>query len=340
METSALTPGIDEEGIPLETLLREDAEGISLFQAIRLLEELRPWREVVGGFGDPSDEVVRFSVPPTLAFPPGEVASLDLDAEGPALMGVHAFGLTGSHGVLPAVYTQFAQERVRDRDPAMRDFLDLFHHRLISLLYRAWRKYRFALALGQGEEDLLTRHLRELVGIGLPGDQEHPAADPDALVFHAGLLAPATRGPVALEQLLADHFEVPVEVIPFAGGWYRIDRSDLTHVGEDTRSTVLGGGAVIGGEVWDPSARIRVRIGPLTRARYDDFLPGGRAWEPLRSLVRFHTHDSVDVEVNPVLHRNEVGGIRLGVGRTTLSWGTWISTVPPDRDPDDTVFLL
>jgi len=332
------TPPVGLEGLARE--LEEEAASFEFFQAVRLLELLRPSREPVGGFADPADEVARFSVPPALHFPPGEIASLDMEVEGPARMAVYAFGLTGPQGVMPLAYTQMVADRVRDRDTAPRDFLDIFHHRMLSLLYRAWRKFRFTVEYG-GSHDLLTRHIQDLLGVGLPAGREAAGINPETLVFYAGLLAPPARSAVALEQLLGDYFDVPLAVESFAGGWYRLQRSDLTRVGEDTPSTVLGGGAVVGDEVWDPSARIRIRIGPLDRGRYDAFLPGGAAHESLRRLVRFFGRDAVDAEVKLVLSREEVRGIRIG-GDTpvALSWATWVVTRPPETDPEDTIMRL
>ena len=53
----------------LEERLRRTPTAFDFFQAVRVLERLRSGRSRVGGFDDPSREVVRFSVPPTLAFP-------------------------------------------------------------------------------------------------------------------------------------------------------------------------------------------------------------------------------------------------------------------------------
>lgn len=326
-------------GGELERLLREDPTAFDLFQAIRVLELLRPDRAPVGGFADPADEGVRFTVPPRLAFPAGEIDGLEWTGDGPARMAVNAFGLTGPQGVMPLVYTQAVADRVRERDTALRDFLDLFHHRLISLLYRAWRKYRFTIQYGREGGDLLTTHLLDLVGLS-PGAGAPRGIAPESLIFYAGLLAPPTRSPVSLELLLADYFGVPVEVESFVGGWYRIHGGDLTRVGDEGRPQRLGSGAVVGDEVWDPSARIRIRLGPLDREEYDAFLPGGDRHEPLRSLIRFFSHDRVEAEVKLVLRREQVGGVVLGGPPAPLAWATWLRTEPLDRDPEDTVLVL
>ncbi|MGH7504403.1 MAG: type VI secretion system baseplate subunit TssG, partial [Longimicrobiales bacterium] len=115
------------------------------FQAVRLLERLHPERAAVGDFVEPSTEVVHFGVNPSIAFPASDVFALATseDGDAPAHMTVNFMGLVGPAGVLPYEYSLLATERRRAKDGALLAFFDLFHHRIISLFYRAWRKYRF-----------------------------------------------------------------------------------------------------------------------------------------------------------------------------------------------------
>lgn len=328
----------------LGAMLARDPQSVHFFQAVRLLERLEPDRSAVGRFGDPRAEVVRFSVPPSISFPASEIQRLDFDGDGPPRMAVNFLGLTGPTGVLPHQYTLHVAERVRARDTAMRDFLDLFHHRLVSLFYRAWEKYRFGVVHERDRADSLTAHLADMVGIGTPGLRARLGLHDETLLFYAGLLLPQQRSAVALEQLLTDYFEVPVTVEQFVGGWLPLGRQDQCAVGlREDASTQLGLGAVVGDEMWDPQGRVRLRIGPLSRARYDEFLPGGGALDRLRSLVRFYTDDQFDVDVQLVLARDEVPACVLGSqddGALPLGWATWLRTRPFDHDADETVLTL
>ena len=316
------------------------------FQAMRLLRRHFADRDPVGGYGDPSDEVVRLGVEPDLAFPAGDIASLEATDDGPPRMAVNFMGLTGPNGVLPHRYTLQAAERSRVRDHAMRDFLDIFHHRLLSFFQLAWEKHRFAIAYERDGHDHLTRHLLDLIGVGTEGLARRLGLPAESLLLYAGLLSLQPRPAVALEQMLEDHFGVPVEVEQFVGGWHALARSAQCSLGdEESPSSRLGGGAVVGDEIWEQQSRARIRIGPLSRARYEEFLPTGGAHAPLRALVRFFTSDEVDVEVQLVMQHDAVPPIVLGADEDTasappLGWCTWLPSSDFARDPDDTILPL
>lgn len=335
------TPAVSQP--ELEAALREDPNAFEFFQAVRLLERLNPLRRPVGHFGEPADEAVRFAATPDTAFPASEIQSLELRNGGAARLTVNFMGLTGPEGVLPYAYTLLVAERLRARDATLRDFLDLFHHRIISLFYRAWEKYRFGVAHERDQQDRVTQHLKDLIGLGGETLQRRLSVRDEALLFYTGLLAPQQRSAAALQQLLEDYFDVPVEIEQFVGGWYPLSAGGQCALGEEgDASEQLGLGAVAGDEVWDPQARVRVRLGPLTRAQYDRFLPNGSAHEPLRTLTRFFAGDQFDFEVQLILARDDVPGCVLGAPAPSppLGWCTWLRARPFRRDPDDTILTL
>lgn len=330
---------------PLLSALRREPTSFDFFQAVRILERLRPDREAPGRFADPSAEVVRFTIPPSLAFPPSEIHSLEVPDEERATMSVNFMGLTGPLGILPYEYTLLLADRARARDHAIGDFFDIFNHRIISLFYRAWKKNRATVCYDDPAVDRLSEHLLDLSGQGLAAQHRHVSPLQRTLLFYVGLLAPQARGAVALERLLEDVFGVRVQVDQFIGGWYPLETANRCAVGEESEySTQLGVGVVAGDEVWDQQSRVRIRLGPLSKSEYAEFLPTGSAHALLRWLVRYFSRDAFEFEVQLVLDRDAVTGCTLGQtgpAGQPLAWSTWIRTKPTfSRDPDETVFSL
>ncbi len=100
---------------------------------------------------------------------------------------------------------------------------------------------------------------------------------------------------------------------------------------------------MVGDEIWDPQARVRVRIGPLSRERFNEFLPGGEGHRALSAFTDFFGRGELDFEVQLVLARDDVPPVILGGEGdevTPLSWCTWIRTRPFTRDADETTLTL
>ena len=328
----------------IERLLREEPYGFEFFQAVRLLGLLFPEKQPVGRFASLRNEVVRFGANSDYTFPASQISRMEWPEDAAPLMRVNFMGLTGPMGLLPLYYSALVRERLRARDTALADFLDIFNHRAISLFYQAWEKYRFTVAYERGDEDHFSRYLLDLIGIGTPGLRHRQTVPDEALLFYAGLLAPHARSATALRQLLWDYFDVPVEIEQFVGAWHPLEADMQCRFSETgAYSEQLGVGAVVGDEVWDQQSGVRIRLGPLTLSQYLDFLPDGAAHEPLRALARFFAGDAIDFELQLVLKKEEAPPCRLGEeGAATprLGWLTWARTTPLGDDPGDTILRL
>jgi type VI secretion system protein ImpH len=324
--------------------LRKEPFTFQFFQAVRLLEKLLPERTAVGKFAHPANEVARFGANASLAFPASQIQTLEGLDGGPTKLTVNFMGMTGPEGVLPNPYTSLIIERLRASDTTLRDYLDIFNHRIISLFYRAWRKYRFDVAGEIDEGNRFSRELLSLVGLGTDGLQDRQSVPDDAFVYYAGLLGQHARSAQALRQILTDYFDVPVEIEQFAGGWYNLASDNQCYLADSMRdSEQLGFGAIVGDAVWNQQSKIRVVLGPLSVKRYLDFLPTGKCWQPLHAWVRFFSNDELDFEVKLILEREEVPACVLGDEEASgpqLGWLSWMKSAPFARDPDDTVLAL
>lgn len=331
-------------GSELAELLRSDPWSFEFFQAVRVLERMHPERSPVGHFSIPSSEAARFKAHPSTVFPASEIQSLREAGGLPASIEVNFMGLFGPQGVLPLYYTELIAERARLRDTALLDFLNIFNHRMISLFYRAWEKYRFPTSYERGDLDHVSQRLMDFIGLGTPGLQNRQPIPDHALLYFSGLLAQQPHSAVNLEGLLADYFEVPVEVEQFVGAWYALDESTQFCMADGSDfSEQLGVGAVVGDEVWDTQGRVRIKIGPIPIERYLDFLPSGSAYAPLRAIAQFYAGGEIDFEVQLILDREDVPKCELGaLGETAprLGWLTWSRTAPMGRDPGETVLPL
>jgi type VI secretion system protein ImpH len=339
----------DKSLTPLQAFFERPFE-IGFFQAVRVLRRLLPGRKPVGRFFPPASEAARFVAHPSLAFPASEIQEMTLppDDDSPATMKVNFMGLSSPQGVLPTPYTELIIERAQRKDNALRDFLDLFNHRLISLFYRAWEKHHFFVSFELREPDSVSPLMMNLLGLGTEGLAKRQLVPDQALIFYSGLLSQKPRSAQNLKQLLTDYFHVKVEIEQFVGTWVPLQKIDQT-VLDDSESPMqrLGFGAIVGDEVWDQQSTVRVKLGPLTRPQYLSFLPReeSEAYRDLKSLLKFWANDELDFEIQLILEGKQTPGFDLDTdkdksGELLLGWTTWINNRPMERDPSEATLYI
>jgi type VI secretion system protein ImpH len=354
------------KGPGLSGQLLQEPYRFDFFQAVRLLERLarhdpgRP-RQPVGGDQAPEREVVRFRTRSSLGFAASAVSQIRppapraeaADGEPPEMV-VTFLGLTGAAGVLPYHYTALLLRRLRLKDQSLRDFLDLFHHRLLALFYRAWEKYRLPLAYercrldgADAGADAVSQGLYCLVGLGTGGLRGRLDFDDEAFLYYAGHFAHAPRSAVALECLLADYFAMPVRVEQAQGQWLALERVDQALMPSAAhpqgRNNQLGLDVVIGERVWDIQSKFRVRVGPLSYRQFCALMPNGAGLRPLCQLARMYAGPEFDCDVQAVLAPAEVPWCRLGSeedGAAYLGWNTWVRCDAFTDVVEDAVFSL
>src|SRR5262249_45210278 len=116
------------------------------FQAVSLLERMRPEATSVAEGVNPDREAVLFEAEPSLEFPASETVEVGRPAK-PGLatrMRVAFMSLAGVQGPLPRAYVE-RMLGTKSRTAPLKAFLNVFHHRLVSIFYRARRKRRLAM---------------------------------------------------------------------------------------------------------------------------------------------------------------------------------------------------
>jgi type VI secretion system protein ImpH len=312
----------------LKERLFEEYYTFSFFQAVRLLEAFLPRKKPLGKTLEPQDEVVRFSVKPDLSFPPSDISKLQQnDPDGPPRMEVAFMGLVGPSGVLPHWYSDLVLRRIWNKDLSLAAFLDLFHHRLISLFYLAWKKNRFDANYLPDARDRYSRYLLSLAGLGTPGLVDRVGLPAESLVFYSGLLSRSIPSAVQIEAVAEYFAGTRARVEQFIERTLPISEEDLTRLG--TVNVELGVNTVCGTFVRECQTRFRVDLGPVRYRQFSRFLPTGDLLQPIFSLIKFMVGIEYEFEISVYLKRQEVPSCILGAGgpeAPRLGWSSWLKS--------------
>ncbi len=325
------------------------------FGALRCVESSRPDLPRIGKSRALRQDPLRFGQYLSLGFATASMEQPHLAREQGHKLMVRFTGLTGPSGPLPLRYTDFIRNRLRGtQDPDLRgpreeaalsmgggsgkdstlsEFIDIFHHRAISLFYRAMAVARKTVDLDREEDRTFAEWIASTFGCGLPEMDSLDAVPTLHRLPFAGHLACQTRHASGLQGLLSDYFDMPVEVGSFAGQWIDIPEEQRCRVGESRETGLLGRTCVVGSKIWDRQMKCTLRLGPMAYAQYEQFLPGSVCHKRLHAWLAFYTRGELYWEAAIVLRKEDVPKTKLGsTGR--LGYTAWLTSVPPVKDAD------
>lgn len=296
--------------------LLEDVCSFNFFKAVHLLEGYGG-DKALGKKLSPGDDPVRFRVKPGFAFPASDILALQNGNKNPdPVMTVNFMGLIGPQGVLPHWYNAYAQESNHKKDFAFTDFLDLFHHRILSLFYLAWKKYRLSENYRPDGSDAISESLAGFIGMG---DQVQKA-DPDfvkiskrRLIYFAGLTSRNVPTPSAIETIIANATGVPVHVKQFVERMIPLHEHDRTCLGK--ANSTLNKDALCGARVRDASSFFTVELGPMSWKKYVAFQPRSRNLTMVRKLITYIAGLEYEFDIHLILKGREIPSLQLGGGK-------------------------
>ncbi len=316
--------GRAEPDTVIDDLLRHPYR-FEFFQAVALLR-----LEIEAGNDGPRSEIaapgrVRFTATPSMGFPAADITAVTAseDPEGRRRFEVEVpfLGLYGPSSPLPTFVTEHVIARDRDTD-SLRDFLDVFNHRAIELLFAIWRKYRHYATYQTGGTDPISRYVIGLMGLLSMAEADSHLSLESLLPF-AGPLAVAGHSAPLLASLVSHQFGgVPAHVEEFGPRRAIVDDAQKNRFG--LGNSTLGEDWVLGGSVPDLTGKFRLWIGPVGIDRYRDFLPGLPDQRRLADLVEATVRTRLDYDVVLIVRDEEVPPWRLGQSGA-LGHDSWLT---------------
>ena len=322
--------------VDLFDALSEAPHQLNFFQVMRRLECIYSDNPRLGESHTPEDEAIRLGQVASLAFAPSALASFERGRDGlpPRLLNFF-FGLLGPNGPLPMHLTDYARERqLVDKDSAFVRFLDVFNHRMMLLLYRAWANAQPTVSHDRPKSDRFGTFVGTMFGVGTEDLSDRDAMPDIAKLHFAARLACQTRNADGLEAIVGDYFRVVCQIEQFVGNWIRLPKEYEASLMKFSARGQLGLSAVVGPRVWDRQSKFRVVLGPLGFQDYQRFLPDGQSLVQLAAIAKNYVGDELLWDLNLILQKSEVPRTKLD-GRSKLGWTTWLVSAEPTVDRAD-----
>mgnify|MGYP000891419390 FL=1 len=310
-----------------------------LFQLLRRIDAQGGERYPLGRAPLPHHEPLRMGQQPSLAFAPATLAAVS--ARKNSLLhdvSIYSFGLFGPNGPLPLHLTEYARERIdHHQDRGFTSFVDLFHHRLTLLFYRAWADAQPTVSLDRQDLHHFEHYLASLTGMGLPAQRKASGLSAHARYALAGHFSRQGRDAQGLVKILRHYFRIPLQLVENVPHWQPVDRRDRTRLTAGRMAARLGESTFLGIATRDVQHKFCIELGPLSLTTYRHFLPGQRGAQQLRGWVRQYLGIEFVWEVRLILAADAVQGITLG-GQARVGLDSWLGRPDSAQPRGDFVF--
>ena len=315
----------------------------SFYQLVELLNKLPHQNQ-----DRDTEERIQFKTSANTAFPTRDVVSLQKKPQGKFDLEVSFLGLHGSQSPLPGYYLdQFAWEDAQQMHQ-LTDYLNLFNHRLITLLHRIWRKYRYYICFEDGGRDSFSRYMFSLVGLGNEANRNMMNINHSKMLAYAGLLASPSRSPDVICSLISHCFDLEqVNLIGWEKRKVSIPETQQNRLGIIARHAgqksqpkmILGENFNIGSYIYDRNGKCTIEISELSLERYMSFLPNGNDFLPLVTFVSYIMHEQLAWDLRLTIAEKQANGMTLGKKQhNQLGWQSFLGQ--PKTNPSVTITIL
>ncbi len=322
--------------------LIQHSHSYSFFQAVRLLEDYYHLLKTDGGRAELKQTLIQFSVNPALDYHVSDLDSIEITETEElvkAKLQVNFMGLYGAATPMPVFYTETIIQAEEGIDQS-KDFMDLFNHRMISLVYKCWEKYRYYLNYRKGNTDQFSNWMFSLMGMYKANDRLDIRNDDDfqwhKLLPFLSMLGMRCHSVSIIESILKSYFDWQnISIKSNIKRYVSIAEDQQNRLG--LQNAVLGNDMLLGTKIEDRNGKFRVVISNLPYHMFCQFLPDGEYYQSLRKLINFILRDQLDYDIELQLLNPEIPILCLEQNsHEKLGLTTWIGE---SSKSDKTVLL-
>ncbi|MGL4603850.1 MAG: type VI secretion system baseplate subunit TssG, partial [Iodobacter sp.] len=242
--------------------------------------------------------------------------------ERPATVRTTFLGLYGVDSRLPYYFLDNIALRKEGSD-ALAAFLDIFNHRITSLFYRAWSKYRYPVGFKANGTDCTSEYLLSLIGFGIGHAAEKQSIPAARLLALLGPLSQKTRTRQGLTGVL--HYLLPESRITVQER-FPVKVRVIAEAGLGQGSLGLGQGCLLGKRVLDQNRTIKISIEPASAQQAMGLMPGSAGHRDLFGLLKIYLGQKYNAHLDMHISASWIPRLQLGQLHSRLGQTTRLSS--------------
>lgn len=320
---------------PLGTLSK-DIRHYQFFALIRMIESLTGAQ--YGESKSPKEDPVFLGQHPHINFATTTIEQLRCaNRTDHTWVDVNFFGLLGPNGPMPLSMSEEITVSLSAKPKQqITDFYNIFHHRLLSLLYRAWANKEPQLLSSKKTQPTNSfrsnydKYIGTLAGYGLPSLLNRDSMPDFGKLGHAAFLGGYSKHRAGLQNILLQLFDIPAQIQEFTGEWIPIPENFRCQLKPSSQAKQLGINSTLGKNSWQCQYKFQVWLGPLDFVTYQSCLPGSPRLRQINDTIKNYVGLEFEWEIVLMLKKGDIPKPDLKKN-VQLGWTTWL----PESERDN-----
>lgn len=223
---------------------------------------------------------------------------------------VNQNSLIGLNGVLPQIYSEKIIKQLKEKNYAMLDFFNLFHHRYFSLKHRVEKTLQLSLNADPLKQ---FQYCHALAGVACDEDVISDCAN-----AMAGLFWDKTKNAKGLIKILSSIFDFHFIVQEFVPRWIDVSSQDCAALDKSVlHNKILGSRA--------KSLYLGIKIFVLIDdvKAYENALPGSNHYKMILKIAQHYVPVGFSMQIKICLKNDLKSAIPLS-SRFKLGYNAWL----------------
>ena len=243
-------------------------------------------------------ERFRFRANPSLSFAKTEISTLrfiETDEGVNVEVTMNFLSLFGASSPLPSHYSEMVLESA-DSDFVLKDFLNLFNHRLQKTLYPIWERHRYHIQYENGLGDQFSKYVLSTIGLYSQSQNKNSKLDLNKLLPYAGILSMKQKSTGSLVAILRHYLEHDdLEIIQCMPMQEEIPSWQYSYLGQE--NCVLSKNTLLGESIQTNSSKFQVLLKNIAFEDLYKYSLHGEKMQELDELVGLALNEPLEHEL-------------------------------------------
>ena len=312
------------------SLINSKVNNYDFFQAVRIIDNRIENEGFIGSQFHPQQELINFIQNPSFKTAISDISRCRFNSKNDKIEIVTNFiAILGSSGIMPFFFTEHILRQMQSKNLSMLHFLNIFHNRMISFLYRAWAINNQTVSY-EKKRDKISKYLYSIIGHDYKHKNTQHSLHSDFKLYFAAHFASSEQSTESLSSIIREYYNINVKIEEFVETYLELPHEEKIKLVSSNPSACLGNNTFIGDEISICTTKFKLILGPMTLDKYNSILPGTIGFSRLKEILLLCSPPELHYDIEYLLSPDKIP-FESESAKPQLGYNMWLISEKPKQ---------